>query len=85
MFPEVRMPNRQLKWVLIVIVIGSILVIVSYSAELANTCTIRQLDIAGEIKKYNENKDPQLCDKLDTKISQFNDQCKSDIEELDCG
>ena len=85
MFLEVRMLNRQLKWVLIVIVIGSILVIVSYAAELANTCTIRQLDIAGETKKYDETKDPQLCDKLNTKISQFNDQCKSNIEELDCG
>ena len=85
MFPEVRMPNRQLKWVLIVIVIGSILVIVSYSAELANTCTIRQLDIAGETKKYDITKDPLLCDKLNTKISQFNNQCKSNIEELDCG
>lgn len=50
--------NRQLKWVLIVI--GSILVIISYTEELANTCTIRQLDIAGETKKYDETKDPLL-------------------------
>ena len=85
MYLEVRMHNRQLKWILIIIAVGSALAVVSYKTELSNTCPIRQLDIAGEIKKYNENKDPQLCDKLDTKISQFNDQCKSDIEELDCG
>ena len=78
------MLNRKLKWILIVIVIGSILVIIS-STELANTCTMRQLDIAGAIKKYDETKDPLFCDKLNTKISQFNDQCKSNIEELDCG
>ena len=76
--------NRKLKWILIVIVIGSILIIVS-STQLANTCPIRQLDIAGATKKYDETKDPLFCDKLNTQISQFNDQCKSNIEELDCG
>ena len=67
------------------IAIGSILAIISYKTELSSTCPLRQLEIAGEIKKYDEVKDPQLCDKLNTKISQFNDRCKSDIEELDCG
>jgi hypothetical protein len=85
MFPEVRLPNRQLKWVLIIVAIGSILIIISYSTDLANTCAMRQLDIAGETKKYDVTKDPILCDKLNTKISQFNNQCKSNIEELDCG
>ena len=79
------MHNRQLKWILITIAIGSILVVISYKTELANTCPMRQLDIEGEIKKYDETKDPLLCDKLNTKISQFNDKCKSNIEELDCG
>lgn len=85
MFLEVRMLNRQLKWILIIIAIGSILTIISYKTELFNTCPIRQLNIAGEIKKYDETKDPQLCDTLNTEISQFNGKCKSNIEELDCG
>ena len=85
MFLEIRMHNRQLKWILIIIAIGSIAVIVSYKNELTNSCPIRQLDIAGETKKYDVTKNPLLCDKLNTKISQFNNQCKSNIEELDCG
>jgi hypothetical protein len=79
------MLNKQLKWTLIIIAIGSILPIISYEIELSSTCSVRQLDIAGDIKKYDETKDPQLCDKLNTKISQFDDKCKTDIEELDCG
>jgi hypothetical protein len=79
------MLNRQVRWALIVITIGSILVFVSYVVESLNVCPIRQLNLAGEIKKYDETKDPQTCDMLNTKISQFNSECKSDIEELDCG
>ncbi|MDE1770146.1 MAG: hypothetical protein KGI28_06300 [Thaumarchaeota archaeon] len=79
------MLNRQLKWVLIIIAIGSILAIISYKTEFLNTCTVRQMTIAGEIKQYDETKDPLICDKLNTKISQFNNQCKSNVEELDCG
>lgn len=85
MFLKVRMPNRQLKWVLIIITIGSILALISFNTELSNICPIRQLGIAGEVKKYDETKDPQTCDLLNIKISEFNYQCKSDIEELDCG
>lgn len=85
MFLEIRMLNRQLKWVIIIIAVGSIFAIVSYKIEFPNTCPMRQLTIVGEIKKYDETKDPLLCDKLNTKISQFNNQCKSNIEELDCG
>jgi hypothetical protein len=85
MFLKARMVNRQLTWILIIIAIGFLLVFVSYKTELSHVCSIYHLSIAGEIKKYDETKDPQLCDALNTKISQFNSQCKSDIEELDCG
>jgi hypothetical protein len=79
------MPNKQLKWIVIIITIGSILAYVFYSTGFSNVCPMRQLSIADEIKKYDETKDPQTCDMLNTKISQFNYQCKSDVEELDCG
>jgi hypothetical protein len=77
--------NRQLRWIVIIVTIGLIAGIISYKLELYNTCSIRQLGIAGEIKKYDQTKDSQFCDKLNSKISLFNDQCKSDVEELDCG
>jgi len=77
--------NRQLKQILIIIAIGSILAFISYNAQSTTTCPLRHLGIAEEMKKYDETKDPKTCDMLNTKISQFNSECKSDIEELDCG
>ncbi len=85
MFPKVKTLNKQQKWILIIIVVGSILAFVSYDAESSNVCPLRQLDIAIQIQKYDVAKDSQTCDMLNTKISQFNSQCKSDVEELDCG
>jgi len=46
---------------------------------------MRQLDIAGNMKTYEENKNPELCDSLNEKISKFNDDCKYILEEIDCG
>ncbi|CUR51955.1 conserved exported protein of unknown function [Nitrosotalea devaniterrae] len=79
------MLNRQLKWILAIVVIGFIASVVSYKMELSNTCPTRQLSIASDIQKYDKTLNPQFCDALNSKISQFNDMCKSNIEELDCG
>ncbi|TRZ78927.1 MAG: hypothetical protein D4R90_05080 [Nitrosopumilales archaeon] len=79
------MPNRRLMWIMTIIAVGSILAIISYNSESSNVCPLRQLNIVAQIQKYDVAKDPQTCDMLNTKISQFNSQCKSDIEELDCG
>ena len=79
------MLNRQLTWILAIVAIGSVASVVSYELELSHACPLRQLSIADEIKKYDKTKDPQLCDALNSKISQFNDACKSNVEELDCG
>ncbi len=79
------MLNRQLKWILIIVAIGVIASVVSYVFELSNVCTVRQLNIAVDVVQYDKTKDPLLCDALNSKISQFNDACKSNIEELDCG
>ena len=85
MFQKVRMPSRQLIWIITIIVVGSILAIISYALESTNICPLQQLNLVSQIQKYDVTKDPQTCDMLNTKISQFNSQCKSDIEELDCG
>jgi hypothetical protein len=79
------MLNRQLKWIIIIVTIGLIASVVSYVFELSNACTVRQLNIAEDTLQYDKTKDPLLCDALNSKISQFNDACKSNIEELDCG
>ena len=79
------MPSRQTKWILAIIAIGLMAVLVSYKTELSNVCSIRQLDIVSDEKKYDQTKDPQFCDALNSRISQFNNECKSNVEELDCG
>lgn len=79
------MSSRQLKWILIIAGIGSVASIISYMTEVSNLCPIQQLEISGAIQKYDSTKDAQFCDTLNTKISKFNNVCKSNIEELDCG
>jgi hypothetical protein len=65
--------------------VGLIASVVTYKTELSNICSVQQLDLVGEIKKYDDTKDAQFCDALNAKISKFNDACKSNIDELDCG
>jgi type III secretory pathway component EscT len=85
MFQKVRMPNRQLFLIIAIIAAGSILTVISHYSESTNICPLRQLNLEAQIQKYDITKDPQTCDTLNTKISKFNSQCKSDVEELDCG
>jgi hypothetical protein len=79
------MLNRQLKWILAIIAIGFAASVVSYELVLSNACPVRQLGITDEIKKYDQTKNPQFCDELNSKIYRFNNLCKPSIEELDCG
>lgn len=84
MFPKIKIQS-PLVWIIVIVVIGSITTIIAYKSELVNTCTIRQLDIAAGVKNYDASKNAELCDSLNNKIYQFNNDCKSDLEELDCG
>jgi hypothetical protein len=65
--------------------VGIFAVFAFYKVGLVDKCPILQIDIIGNIKKYDQTKDPELCVRLNEKISQFDSQCKGDIEELDCG
>ena len=56
MFQKVRMPSRQLQWIFIIIMIGVIAIVISYEVELSNSCSMRQLVIVGDAKKYDESK-----------------------------
>ncbi len=69
----------------VVIVLVIISAVSLYELGLVDTCKIRQLDIESKIDKYAKTKDPLFCDSLNGEISQFNAECKSDIEIQDCG
>ncbi len=70
--------------VIIVIILAIISTTFLYESGL-NTCKLQQLDLESKIDKYAKTKDPSFCDSLNTEISQFNAECKSDIEIQDCG
>ena len=85
MFRNPKMSSKPLKYALVIVVIGVISVAVLYGTGFVNTCQIRQLETAGDIKKYDQTKDPEFCAQLNEKISQFDNECKGDLEILDCG
>lgn len=82
-------PSHNMVSKLFMVIIVIILVIASiaflYEIGLINTCKIRHLDIESKIDQYSKTKDPLICDSLNGEISQFNAECKSDIEIQDCG
>lgn len=84
MFPSHNMVSKSFMAIIVVIVV-IVSIAFLYGTGLVNTCKIRQLDIESKIDQYSKTKDPLLCDSLNEKISQFNAECKSDIEIQDCG
>lgn len=85
MSQKARMFGKQAKWIMSVIAMGLVVSVVIYTTELSNACTVRQINIVADEKTYDKTKDPQLCDSLNSKIYQLNNDCKSSVEELDCG
>lgn len=77
--------NKFLKSIIVIILTGVVVVLVLYDWGLVDMCPIQQIDITGDLKKYDQTKDPQLCAQLNEKISQFDGKCKGYIDELDCG
>jgi hypothetical protein len=39
----------------------------------------------GDIDRYYESLDPEMCEMLVHRINSFNDECKPVVEILDCG
>ncbi len=85
MFPDLRMPSKFLKQVTILVMCGTAAIVVLYSTGIADTCPVKQIEIVGELKKYDQTKDPDLCAQLNNEISQFDNDCKGNLEILDCG
>lgn len=80
-----KMDSKILKRTILIVLAGVVTVIVLDGVGLVNRCPIQQIELAGEVKKYDQTKDPQLCVQINEKISQFDMQCKGTIEEIDCG
>jgi len=48
-------------------------------------CGIERIVIFNDISLYEQSLDPEFCEITIEKIDLFNDNCKSEIEILDCG
>jgi len=69
--------------ILILIIIGILIVIVLISTA-GNFCGLQHMTIMAEIKSYEKSLDPEFCEVIVEKIDFFNDECKPQIEILDC-
>jgi hypothetical protein len=79
------MISKSLQGTAIIVSSGIVAVIVLYNIGLVDKCPIQQIGITTDLKKYDQTKNPELCAQINEKISQYDGQCKGDIEELDCG
>ena len=85
MFLNLKMVSKFPKYALVIILSGVIAIVVLYNVGFIDKCPLKQIDIEGDLKKYDQTKDPELCAQLNDKISQFDNECKGNLEILDCG
>lgn len=85
MFLNLKMVSKTLKYSLTMVLSGVIAIVVLYNVGFVDKCPLTQIDIEGDLKKYDQTKAPELCAQLNDKISQFDNSCKGNLEILDCG
>jgi len=69
---------------LIFICVGISCIVVVFGFTI-NSCLIQHIEILNDIKTYEKSLNPEFCDDLVKKIDLFNDDCKPQVDILDCG
>jgi len=77
-FQKISLKN----FILIAIGISTVGILI---ASTSNTCGIEHMIILNEITSYEKSLEPEFCEIIVEKIDLFNDDCKPQIEILDCG
>ena len=86
MLPVLKnMVSAFVKRTIIIGLVGVAAIIILYVVDVSNTCPIKQINVLNDIKKYDMTKNPELCDDINNRIIQLNNQCGIEIEILDCG
>ena len=86
MLPALKnMVSTFVKRAIIIGLAGIAAVVILYVLDVSNTCPIKQINVINDIKKYDTTKNPELCDDINNRIIQLNNQCGIEIEILDCG
>jgi len=79
------MKSTFVKRTLVISLAGIIAIVILYSFALTDKCTLKQIDVLNDMKKYEITKDPELCDDINNRIIQLNNKCGIEMEILDCG
>ena len=93
MYPQLKstllalknMVSTFVKRAIIIGLTGIAAILILYVVDVSNTCPIKQINVLNDIKKYETTKNPDLCDDVNNRIVQLNNQCGIEIEILDCG
>jgi len=72
------------KYIIFGIIGISIIILIISQGEL-NLCGVQHVTLLNDIKTFEQNSDPEFCEKTVNKILVFNEQCEPYIEILDCG
>ncbi|NNM36519.1 MAG: hypothetical protein HKO48_05340 [Nitrosopumilus sp.] len=75
--------KTNLKFLILILFGGLFLALVITFTN--NPCNLESLMINNEIYSYEQTLDPEHCENILEKIDLYNDQCKSQLEILDCG
>lgn len=73
------------KKIIILSIIGILLIILVINSGELNSCGIQHVTLLNDIKTFEQNGDPEFCERTVNKILEFNEQCEPYIEILDCG
>jgi len=80
-----NMVSTFVKRAIIIGLVGIAAIIILYVVDVSNTCPIKQINVLNDVKKYDMTKNAELCDDINNRIIQLNNQCGIEIEILDCG
>ncbi len=85
MFQQWKLMSQNPRKYIIFLIIGISIIILILSTEELNSCGIQHVTLLNDIKTFEQNSDPEFCEKTVNKILEFNEQCEPYIEILDCG
>lgn len=85
MFRRLKLISQKPKKIIFLSIIGILFLGIVLSSGGLNSCGIQHVSLLNDIKTFEQNEDPEFCEKTVIKILNFNEQCDQYIEILDCG
>lgn len=80
---KLTLPKHKFKFIIIILI--ATVGVLGFFQLISNSCTVRHVSLLDDIKKYEQTTDPEMCDSILERIEEFNDDCKIQLEAIDCG